>query len=69
MLAKPDEAKKIVEGSGANYLVFCRMPEFDSYTEGSSDGLAAALVAGRAPDWLAPVATPQASPLAVYKIR
>jgi hypothetical protein len=69
MLAKPDEAKKIVEGSGANYLVFCRMPEFDSYTEGSSDGLAAALVAGRAPDWLAPVTTPQASPLAIYKIR
>ena len=68
MLAKPDDARKIVEGSGATYLVFCRaMPEYDTYIAGSGDGLAATLRDGRVPDWLSPALI--APPLAVYKIR
>jgi hypothetical protein len=70
MLAKPEEAKKIVESSGANYLVFCRsLPEIQDYAKGSGDGLAAALLDGRAPDWLSVVETTPASPLVVYKVQ
>jgi hypothetical protein len=70
MLARPDEAKKIVESSGANYLVFCRsLPEFHDYAKSSRDGLAAALLDGHAPDWLSVVETAPASPLVVYKVQ
>ena len=70
MLGKPDEAKKIVEDSGAAYLVFCRaLPEFRSYAVGSRDGLAAMLLDGRAPDWLAPVAVPSETSLQIYRVR
>ncbi len=70
MLARPDEARKIAEGSGAAYLVFCpARAEFAGYAAGNPDGLAAALLAGRAPDWLEPVSVPPEAPLKVYRIR
>jgi hypothetical protein len=70
MLAKPDEAKTIVEGSGAAYLVFCAgLPEFGAYAAGSREGLAAMLLDGTAPKWLEPVAVPAGNPLQIFKIR
>jgi hypothetical protein len=69
MLAKPDEARKVVEESGANYLVFCPgLPEFRLYAQGSADGLAATLLSGKAPDWLEPIAAPD-QPFRVFKVR
>jgi len=69
MLAPPHEARNIVESSGANYLIFCAaMPEIQSYAAGNRNGLAAALLSGEVPDWLAPIPTPGA-PFQVFKVR
>jgi hypothetical protein len=70
MLAKPDEARKIVADSGAAYVVFCAsLPETGLYAAGEREGLAAMLLNGRAPDWLAPVAAPPDAPIQIYRIR
>jgi hypothetical protein len=70
MIAKPDEAHKIVEDSGAAYLVFCpARAEFSSYAEGNPDGLAATMLAGHFPDWLEPVADAPDAPFKIYRIR
>jgi hypothetical protein len=70
MIAKPDEARKIAEESGAAYLVFCQArAEFGSYAEGNPDGLAATMLAGRVPDWLEPVPLMAEPPFKVYRIR
>jgi hypothetical protein len=70
MLAKPDEARKIIADSGAAYLVFCpALMESHLYAAGEREGLAAMLLDGRAPDWLAPVAVPPEAHLRVYRIR
>jgi hypothetical protein len=69
MLAKPDEARKIFIDSGAEYIVFCpAMPEAEIYAAASPDGLAAALLANKPPDWLAaePIA---GSPYRIHKVR
>jgi hypothetical protein len=69
MLATPTDARKIVENSGASYLIFCAdMPEVLSYAAGNRDGLAAILLRGEAPDWLTPEPAPGA-PFSVFKIR
>jgi hypothetical protein len=55
MIAEPAAARKIVSDSGANYMVFCAaMPELDIYAAASPGGLAAELIKGKTPDWLAP---------------
>jgi hypothetical protein len=70
MLAPPDEARTIVEASGAAYFVFCpALPEFEGYVAGNRDGLAAKMLAGHTPDWLEPVTLTPDGPLQVYKIR
>lgn len=70
MIAKPEDARKIAEGSGAAYLVFCSArAEFDDYVAGSPDGLAALLRRGQAPNWLSPIAVPPGTPLQIYRIR
>jgi hypothetical protein len=70
MLARPDEARTMVEASGAAYFVFCPvLPEFEGYAAGNRDGLAAMMLAGRAPDWLNPMTIAADGPLQVYKIR
>jgi hypothetical protein len=69
MTAAPAAARKIVLDSGAAYLVFCpQMPELEIYAAASPGGLAAALIKGDAPDWLAaqPIA---GSPFRIYKVQ
>ena len=68
MLAAPTDARKIVENSGATYLIFCDMPEIYTYAAANRDGLAAMLQRGEAPDWLTPEPAPGA-PFSVFKIR
>jgi hypothetical protein len=70
MLAPPDEARTIVEASGAAYFVFCpALPEFEGYAAGNRDGLAAKMMAGRAPHWLQPASATTEGPVQVYEIR
>jgi hypothetical protein len=70
MIAKPDEARKIAEASGAAYLVFCpARAEFASYADGNPDGLAALMLADLVPDWLDPVAFDPDAPFRIYRIR
>jgi hypothetical protein len=69
MMAAPDAARKIVVDSGASYVVFCpAMPELEIYAAASPEGLAATLLAGKSPDWLAPE-TIVGSPYRIYKVR
>jgi hypothetical protein len=68
MLAAPADARKIIENSGAAYLIFCAdLPEVLTYAAGNRDGLAAMLLNGEAPDWLIP--EPAAGRPWVFKIR
>lgn len=67
MLAEPAAARKIVADSGAAYVVFCpAMPELEIYADASPAGLAASLLNGKAPDWLAPESL-AGSPYRIYK--
>jgi hypothetical protein len=69
MLATAADARKIVENSGASYLIFCAdMPEVQTYAAGNRDGLAAMLLRGEPPDWLTREPAPGA-PFSVFKIR
>jgi hypothetical protein len=69
MMAEPQAARRIVRDSGAAYVVFCpAMPELEIYAAASPDGLAAALLAGKPPDWLAPEPIAGSS-YRVYKVR
>jgi hypothetical protein len=69
MMAAPDAARKIAVDSGAGYLVFCpAMPELAIYAAASPNSLASALLAGQAPDWLAPEPI-AGSPYRIFKIR
>ncbi|MDE2405793.1 MAG: hypothetical protein KGM17_14085 [Sphingomonadales bacterium] len=51
----PAGAAAIVRGNRAGYLVLCASPEVRLYAGRRPDGLAARLLAGRAPGWLVPV--------------
>jgi hypothetical protein len=69
MMAGPESAQKIVRDSGADYVVFCpAMPELEIYAAASPGGLAAQLLSGHPPDWLAP-APITGSPYRIYKVR
>jgi hypothetical protein len=69
MMAEPAAAERLVRGSGADYVVFCpAMPELEIYAAASPNGLAAALLAGRAPDWLTPESI-EGSPYKIYRVR
>jgi hypothetical protein len=69
MTAAPEAARAIVKDSGAAYVVFCpAMPELEIYAAESPHGLAASLLAGKAPDWLAP-APMEGSPLRIFAVR
>ena len=53
LLASPAEAEKIVRASGAAYVVICgALRQATIIAERAPDGLMAALLAGRTPDWL-----------------
>ncbi|WP_158817073.1 hypothetical protein [Methylocapsa sp. S129] len=69
MMAEPEAARQIVRNSGAAYVVFCpAMPELEIYAAASPDGLAAALLSGKSPDWLVPEPI-AGSPYRIYKVR
>lgn len=69
MLAEPGAAHEIVRASGAGYVVFCpAMPDVAIYAAASPHGLAAALLSGETPDWLAPEPIGD-QPYRVYKVR
>jgi hypothetical protein len=70
MVAPPDDARKIVAGSGATYFVYCPdMPELYSYASGNPDSLAAHLLRDDVPSWLGPVASPADSTLRIFTLR
>mgnify|MGYP001231277972 CR=1 FL=1 len=67
-VADPQQARSIVAGSGATYLVGCdSLTELRSYARENPQGLAAMVRQGRAPDWLVPL--PGKGPLRVWRIR
>jgi len=68
-LAPPDEARNIALSSGADYLLACPpMKRMEIMAQRAPHGLAAALIAGRVPDWLAPLDL-SAQPNAIYRIK
>ncbi|MDE2361868.1 MAG: hypothetical protein KGM42_04245 [Hyphomicrobiales bacterium] len=68
-LAPPDKAKALVENSGADYLVICpRQMQAVTIAERAPAGLAAALIAGHIPDWLAPIDI-DAAPNMAFRVR
>ena len=68
LMAPPEQARELVETSGADYVAVCANGrQTKIIAERSPDGLAAQLLAGRTPDWLQPL--PIASPQVVYRVR
>lgn len=56
-LGSPDEAYRIVQDSGAQYVVICaELPEVQLYRDENPEGFASMLIANEAFDWLEPVA-------------
>jgi hypothetical protein len=52
-LARPEAAYKLVAESGATYFAYCpSMPQMRIFADREPQGLAAALLIGRIPDWL-----------------
>ena len=69
LLARPADAEPIVRASGADYVVICpALRQAQIIAERAPDGLAAALIAGRAPDWLTPLEA-KAAPNLVYAVK
>ena len=61
-MASPAEAHRLVVGAGARYVILCPgSVQTSTLAKAAPDGLAAALVAGRVPDWLKPI--PLAPPM------
>lgn len=68
-MASPDKARAFAQASGADYLVFCgALKQAHIMAERAPNGLAAALLAGRAPDWLEPLDV-KAAPEQAFRIR
>ncbi len=69
LFAAPDEARAIVTGTGARYLVFCAGEnEVAKYSEKRPGGLLAMLLRNEHPDWLQPVAMRPGESVRVYRI-
>ena len=68
LMATPDAARAIVEKAGATYVAVCATSgQVKVMTARAPHGLAAALLAGQTPDWLAPVTL--ASPQKVFRVK
>jgi hypothetical protein len=66
-MGSPDAARATLAGVDARYLAYCPgMNELDKYARAAPDGLAAALLAGRAPAWLK--ALPTGGSLKLYAV-
>lgn len=69
-VAPPEDARAIVAATRSDWLLICPdKPEIANLAEEYPAGLAAMLVAGRSPEWLEPVALPEGSVAALYRIR
>ena len=68
LLAPPAEAEAIARANHAGIVAFCPgNPETALLAREAADGLAAALSAGDAPDWLRPL-TPAGQALQLYQV-
>jgi hypothetical protein len=68
--ASPEAARATLAARGTRYLVVCPdLVEPARYADAAPTGLMAELAAGRAPDWLAPVAVAGDGSLEVWRIR
>jgi hypothetical protein len=69
LIAKPDQARPIVAATGAHYLAFCKGEnEVKRYKKHYPHSLIAALMAGKAPDWLQKVPMRRGETIQVYRI-
>ena len=68
-MASPDKARAMVIANHADYVVTCPgYNEFRTYARTAPNGLAAALMGGRTPDWLRPVPMRPGETIRVYKV-
>ena len=66
----PDNARAIVTREGADYLVACVSADrLGTFADAGESNLADALLAGRAPAWLAPVPGFERGALRVWQVR
>lgn len=69
-IADPAEARSIVAAHSSRYVVLCPgLIEVSNYRNAAPEGLMARLVAGKAPDWLRPVALPGGSGLQLWEVQ
>ncbi len=69
LLASPDEARVIVTGTHAGYVVFCAGEnEVRKYARRQPDSLIAALLRNEHPAWLQPVAMRPGERVRVYRV-
>lgn len=65
----PQAARAMMQTRGIDYLVFCPdLAEPSLYVHSAPNGFAAQLRAGKAPDWLKPVAMPAGVNLKVWRV-
>jgi hypothetical protein len=66
----PDEAKKIIEARGVDYVAACAASlESAIAVNRSPDGLVAHALAGKIPDWLEPVPSVEATALRLWRVK
>ena len=69
LMASPDHARGLVDASEVDYILYCDgMTEARDYAARAPEGLLSRLQAGNSPEWLAPVALVENSPLHLYRI-
>lgn len=67
---KPEAARRIMAETRLRYVAICTsVEEVHNYRKRGRDGLAAMLIANRAPEWLEPVKMPASSGMRVWKLR
>lgn len=68
-MRKEGEARRIVTGTGAEYLAYCPdRPEIRNYVKHNPSGLAALLESGRPPAWLKPVPMRKGEAIRLYQV-
>lgn len=67
-LASPQQARAIISGTSATYLLIGLTGETERYERKSPQGLAAQLLAGKPPSWLRPVQIPGLQALRLYRV-
>ena len=68
-MSNAPQARSIVLGTGADYLVYCHdRPEIRNYVKDNKSGLAALLEAGKPPVWLVPLPMRKGETIRVYRV-